>query len=95
MSVGADLCSVTKCFSNGSVSRVRYDGIDVRGYYMWSLLDNFEWNAGFTMRYGMYYTDFETLERIPKKSVSWYQGVIADSGFEAEPIVLENSVILR
>lgn len=58
------------------------DGIDVRGYYVWSLLDNFEWNAGFGMRYGLCYTDFETLERIPKKSAGWYSEVIRNNGFE-------------
>ena len=40
------------------------DGIDVRGYYMWSLLDNFEWSAGFSPRYGLCYTNYETGERI-------------------------------
>lgn len=58
------------------------DGIDVRGYYVWSLLDNFEWSAGFEPRYGLYYTDYETMERVPKKSAGWYAGVIAGHGFE-------------
>ena len=57
-------------------------GIDVRGYYLWSLMDNFEWSAGFEARFGLYYTDYETLERIPKKSAGWYASVIADNGFE-------------
>lgn len=60
------------------------DGIDVRGYYLWSLMDNFEWSAGYAARYGLYYTDYETLERIPKKSASWYAQVIRENGFEAE-----------
>lgn len=60
------------------------DGIDVRGYYVWSLLDNFEWSAGFEPRYGLYYTDYETLERVPKKSALWYKKVIAEHGFEEE-----------
>lgn len=58
------------------------DGIDIRGYYLWSLLDNFEWNVGTFMRYGIHYTDFETLERTPKKSAFWYRDVIANRGFE-------------
>ena len=58
------------------------EGIEVRGYYIWSLLDNFEWSAGFSPRYGLYYTDYETLERTPKKSAGWYRQVIADNGFE-------------
>ena len=77
------------------VRRAMDDGIDVRGYYCWSLLDNFEWNAGFTMRYGLNYTDFKTLERIPKKSAGWYSQVIRENGFEAEPIKLTDSVIIK
>lgn len=57
------------------------DGIPVKGYYVWSLMDNFEWSAGFSMRYGLYYTDFQTQERIPKKSVEWYSSVIKNNGF--------------
>lgn len=58
------------------------EGIDVRGYYLWSLMDNFEWSAGFDARYGIFYTDYENLERIPKKSAKWYKTVIAENGFE-------------
>lgn len=57
-------------------------GINVRGYYVWTLMDNFEWSAGYAPRYGLYYTDFNTLERIPKKSARWYQTVIRENGFE-------------
>lgn len=60
------------------------DGIRVEGYYMWSLLDNFEWSAGYAARYGLYYTDYETLDRIPKKSAGWYRQVIANNGFDGE-----------
>ena len=67
-----------------AIHRAIADGIDVRGYYVWSLLDNFEWNAGFTMRYGLYHTDFETLERTPKKSAGWYKDVIRRNGLEEE-----------
>ena len=58
------------------------EGIDVRGYYLWSLLDNFEWSAGFDARYGIHYTDYETMERIPTKSAYWYADVIRNHGFE-------------
>lgn len=57
------------------------DGIPVKGYYVWSLLDNFEWSAGYSMRYGLNYTDYRTLERIPKKSAGWYRDVIEKHGF--------------
>lgn len=52
-------------------------GIDVRGYFVWSLLDNWEWAAGFTQRFGLVHMDFDTLERTPKDSYRWLQSVIA------------------
>lgn len=67
-----------------SLHEAMEDGIHVEGYYMWSLLDNFEWSAGYAARYGLYYTDYKTLERIPKKSAGWYRQVIADNGFDEE-----------
>ena len=51
-------------------------GVDVRGYYTWSLLDNFEWAEGFTQRFGLVYVDYETLARIPKRSFEWYAETI-------------------
>jgi len=60
------------------------DGIDVRGYFLWSLLDNFEWCAGYEPRYGIVRTDYETLERTVKDSGRWYAKVIAEDGFTAE-----------
>jgi beta-glucosidase len=52
-------------------------GVDIRGYYCWSLLDTFEWAEGLTQRYGLVHVDFETLERTPKKSFEWYAALIA------------------
>ncbi len=52
------------------------DGIDVRGYYVWTLLDNWEWAAGFRERFGLVRTDFDTLERTPKRSYRWLQQLI-------------------
>lgn len=51
-------------------------GVDVRGYFHWSLMDNFEWAVGFSQRFGLIYTDYETQERIPKDSFRWYRDLI-------------------
>jgi beta-glucosidase len=51
-------------------------GVDVRGYYYWSLLDNVEWAHGLTQRFGLVHVDFDTLVRTPKRSFDWYADVI-------------------
>lgn len=55
-------------------------GIPLRGYFVWSLMDNFEWAYGYSKRSGLYYVDYQTLERIPKDSAIWYRGVIGENG---------------
>ncbi len=56
---------------------------DVRAYYVWSLLDNFEWFFGYSKRFGIVYTDYETQERIPKASAEWYARVIERNGVDS------------
>ncbi len=51
-------------------------GVDVRGYFVWSLLDNFEWDSGYSIRFGLTYVDYASLRRIPKSSFRWYAGLI-------------------
>jgi beta-glucosidase len=60
-----------------SIARALEDGVQVRGYFLWSLLDNFEWALGYSRRFGLVYVDFETLERVPKGSYGWYRDFIA------------------
>jgi beta-glucosidase len=55
-------------------------GVDVRGYFVWSLLDNLEWSHGFTKRFGIVHVDFDTLKRTPKKSARFYSEVIRTNG---------------
>ena len=54
-------------------------GADVRGYYVWSLMDNFEWASGYEPRFGIVRVDFDTGERTPKQSARWYTDVIANN----------------
>ncbi|KAI4333785.1 hypothetical protein L6164_018548 [Bauhinia variegata] len=56
---------------------IRQDDCNVRGYFVWSLLDNWEWNMGYTVRFGLYYVDYKSnLTRIPKASVQWFKGML-------------------
>jgi beta-glucosidase len=59
------------------------EGVDVRAYYLWSLLDNFEWAFGFGRRFGIVWTDYRTLARIPKRSAELYADVIRRNAIEA------------
>jgi beta-glucosidase len=55
-------------------------GVNLRGYYVWSLLDNFEWACGFSKRFGIVYVDFSTQQRVPKLSARFYSDVIRTQG---------------
>jgi len=74
-----------------AIARAVAEGIDVRGLYVWSLLDNLEWELGYSIRFGLFYIDYRTQERIPKDSAYWYRQVVADhvavhgGGMEEEP----------
>ncbi|CAH2047943.1 unnamed protein product [Thlaspi arvense] len=52
------------------------DGANVKGYFAWSLLDNFEWLYGYNLRFGLIHVDYKTLKRTPKQSASWYKNFI-------------------
>ncbi len=61
----------------GAVGRAIERGVPVDGYFVWSLLDNFEWGYGYTQRFGLVFIDYPTLERVPKQSFYWYRDLIA------------------
>ncbi|MEU7558039.1 GH1 family beta-glucosidase [Streptomyces eurythermus] len=66
-----------------AVRRAVADGADVRGYFLWSLLDNFEWSYGYSKRFGAVYVDYPTQRRIPKASARWYAEVIRNNALPA------------
>lgn len=55
-------------------------GVDVRGFFAWSLMDNFEWGSGYQSRFGLVHVDYERLKRTPKASAKWYAEVIRSNG---------------
>jgi len=57
--------------------RAAAEGLPVKGYFLWSLMDNFEWADGYQRRFGIHYVDFATQMRVPKLSADWYREVIA------------------
>lgn len=64
----------------GAMQRASEDGADVRGYFLWTFLDNFEWEKGYRERFGIIYVDFESQRRIVKDSAYWYQRVMESNG---------------
>jgi beta-glucosidase len=62
--------------------RAAAEGYPIKGYFLWSLLDNFEWADGYSKRFGLHYVDYKTQERIPKLSAQWYREVIAKNAVE-------------
>ena len=67
-----------------ALRRAAADGVDLRGYFHWTLMDNFEWAEGFRQRFGLVYVDFTTQQRVPKDSAYWYRQVIASNGASLE-----------
>jgi beta-glucosidase len=57
-------------------------GVDLRGYFVWSLMDNFEWSYGYSKRFGIVRVDYDTLERTPKDSAHWYTELIRSGRLE-------------
>lgn len=60
-----------------ALAQARAAGVDVRGYFAWSLMDNFEWDSGYAKRFGLVHVDYATQQRTPKASARWYRDLIA------------------
>ena len=63
------------------LQRANDDGVDVRGYFLWSILDNFEWALGYSKRFGLVHVDYETQKRTLKESARWYSKLIRSGRF--------------
>nr|4GXP_A Chain A, Beta-glucosidase Chimeric protein [Thermotoga maritima MSB8]4GXP_B Chain B, Beta-glucosidase Chimeric protein [Thermotoga maritima MSB8]4GXP_C Chain C, Beta-glucosidase Chimeric protein [Thermotoga maritima MSB8] len=71
-----------KAYIGAMVTAVELDGVNVKGYFVWSLLDNFEWAEGYSKRFGIVYVDYSTQKRIVKDSGYWYSNVVKNNGLE-------------
>jgi beta-glucosidase len=65
-----------------NLHRAAAEGYPIKGYFLWSLMDNFEWADGYSKRFGVHYVDFKTQKRTPKLSAQWYKEVIAKNAVE-------------
>jgi beta-glucosidase len=74
-----------------AMARARDEGADVRGYFCWSLLDNFEWSLGFVPRFGLHEVDRTTFERTPKPSAAWYAAIVEANALGDTEVDLEVS----
>lgn len=67
------------------------EGVDVRGYFAWSLIDNFEWERGYTERFGLNYVDYKDgLKRYPKKSAIWFRELLKQ---QSKSVELQTTII--
>ena len=70
-------------YVNETLKAIHLDGVRVKGYFLWSFLDNFEWMEGYRVRFGIHRVDFNdpTRPRYPKRSAEAYQEIIRNNGF--------------
>ena len=72
-----------KHYINQVLKTIKLDGVSVKGYYAWSLLDNFEWGNGYTEKFGLHRVDMESAarERTPKESSFWFKRLVQENGY--------------
>ena len=68
-------------------------GVPLGGYFVWSLMDNFEWGLGYSRRFGLYYVDYPTQRRLPKDSAHFFRSVTATRSVPREPVALESGSV--
>ena len=66
-----------------AIRAVEEDGVQLKGYFAWSLLDNFEWADGYAKRFGIVHVDYSTLQRRPKKSAEWLKAYFVQHTVQA------------
>ena len=76
-----DLTAEQETAYRAGMNRAIQAGVPLAGYFVWSLMDNFEWAKGYGQRFGIVWVDFDTQKRIPKDSAKWYKNVIKKNGF--------------
>ena len=74
----AERCELLRVYI-AAMARAIHDGARVHGYFVWSLLDNFEWAYGYAKRFGIVHVDYDTQQRTPKQSALWLRDTIARS----------------
>ncbi|CAH1424084.1 unnamed protein product [Lactuca virosa] len=70
-----------------SLAKAIRNGADVRGYFVWALMDNYEWTFGYNVRFGLHYVDHNTFDRIPKLSAQWYQDFLKNNSLLDNPSI--------
>ena len=78
-----DRVTYIKGYINEALKAVKLDGVKLKGYFVWSLLDNFEWDDGYRFRFGIHRVDFDNPKRprTPKLSAEVYKEIVANNGF--------------
>jgi beta-glucosidase len=78
-----------------AAARAIHEGVPLEGYIVWSLMDNFEWAAGYRLRFGIVYVDYATQKRLPKSSAMWFRQVISANAVPALPVTSGDAPLVK